>query len=451
MKKILKKLITAMTTLSFVLSSAVFAYADEASNPQDTANDSINSDKSITMYYGDFDYDGKVSLNDATKVLKLAVGIGGAEDYNAREERKLLGDIDGGGVSLTDAKEILRIAVGIIPPKEGDFSITLSGKIEEFTSEDGKLEAVTIFDGNFYQYIPYDYPYERLFPDNNDILEERYFDGLVLYDCKIDETKSLGMKLTMMEVFDTPLSDLYNYNYFYMSIPYWCETLGYDNFKIFFENTDTIWKIKVDNSSPIFYEELSGDDIQYTAQREDFFFRVPKSESYEGKSVLGELNQTYGVGYEIPQDIEWTFEKLDNVKDAAQSACLVTDESTVPENIREKCDFENNDYILMTVPFDVEDCHDYHHADIDFYYGPFEMKTVKEMYDLGDIVKPEGFDAATYLNDKVWLNEDADAKVINLKSFFSIYERCYYEDIGNCGTALIKVEEKLLLFCVCLT
>ena len=77
--------------------------------------------------------------------------------------------------------------------------------------------------------------------------------------------------------------------------------------------------------------------------------------------------------------------------------------------------------------------------------------TVKEFYVSGYIGKPDGFDAATYLNDKVWLNEDSNEKVINLKSFFSIYERCYYEDIGNCGTALIKVEEKLLLFCVCLT
>lgn len=104
-------------------------------------------------------------------------------------------------------------------------------------------------------------------------------------------------------------------------------------------------------------------------------------------------------------------------------------------------DFDNYDYILMTILFNVEDCYDFFHLDIESWDFSDEMKTVKQAYDLGDIGKPDGFNAATYLNDKVWLDEDSNTKVINLKSFFSIYERCYYEDIGNLGTALIKVEK----------
>lgn len=443
MKNRMKKLIAAAITLLLGLSSAFFTfsvvYADEASNQEEVGNTDNNSGKSISMYYGDFDYDGKITLKDAKQALQLAVGIETREDDYVREERELFGDIDGRGITLTDAKEYLRMAVGIIPPKEGDFSIEFSDEINKYISEDGKLETVYLSGGRFMTYIPDNYRYERLYPDNE--IVERFFDGITLFDCRIDETKSLGMKLTMMELFDTTLSDLYNYNYYYMLFPDWCETLGYDNFKISLENTDAIWKIKVDNSSPIFYEELSSKDISFRAHREGFFCRIPKTERYEGKEVLTELKLTYGMGFENPQDIEWAFEKLDNVEDATQSACLVTDESAVPENIRDKCDFDNYDYIIMTIPFNVEDCYDHFHADINFYYGGIETKTVKEMYDLGDITKPEGFDAATYLNDKVWLNEDSNAKVINLKSFFSIYEKCYYEDIGNCGTALIKVEK----------
>lgn len=439
MKKMLKKLITAATTLSIVLSSAVFAYTDEASNQEGVGNTDNNSGKSITMYYGDFDYDGKITLKDAKKALQLAVGIETVDDYYLREERSLFCDIDGGGISLTDAKEYLRMAVGITPAKKKDVSISLDGKINRYTSDDGKVEAVYISDSELTKYSYNNTSYVRLIKEYN--MPEMYIDGIDIYDSRIDENTRLGTKLTLMELFDTPLSDLYNYNYYYFSFDGWCNKFGYDNFKISVENTDTTWKLKVDNSTPYLYEEIGGDDgIDSVFERQRFYFRIPKTEeSYEGKKVVGELNLTYGDGFENAQDIEWSFEKLDNIDEATQSACLITNESAAPENIKDKCNFDNYDYILLSVPFNVEDCFDRYHFEA---ASTFEgSRTVKEMYDSGDIAKPDGFDAATYLNDRIWLNEDNESKAINIKTHFTIYERCYYEDIGNCGKALIKVEK----------
>ena len=63
--------------------------------------------------------------------------------------------------------------------------------------------------------------------------------------------------------------------------------------------------------------------------KHEFFFRVPKSENFEGKEILGELNQTYAAGFKNTQDIEWSFEKLDVTDDVTQSACIVSNQSVM--------------------------------------------------------------------------------------------------------------------------
>lgn len=445
MKNNIKKLITAAITLSLGLSATIFipsvVYADEASNQEEVGNTDNNFGKSITMYYGDFDYDGKVTLEDAKEELQIAVGIQdqwAAADELIREEQRIIGDIDGGGVSLTDATEILRMAVGIIPIKTTEVSIPFTDKIDRFKSEDGRIEAVHASDKELWKYIPSQYYFKKL---GVPVPPGPLNDGMFFYDCRVSEKTDLYMKLTMMELFDSSESDLYNYDYYYLTFCGWCDKFGYENFKISLENTDTTWKVLVDMSTPFFREEFGGNGITNAFYRDKFFLRVPKSEGgVDGKQILGKLKLTYGMGFENVNDIEWMFDELDNIDELTQSACFVTDESAAPESIKDKCDFENYDYILMTIPFNLEDCYDVGRDEVGWEFGE-EKKTVEEKYHSGDISKPDEFDPATYLNDETWLSEDADAKVINIKTYFTIYEQCYYEDIGNFGTALIRVDK----------
>lgn len=72
---------------------------------QDT-NETMN--QTAVAYYGDFDGDKKVTLNDVICCLRFSLGI--AEPTKAQ---LLCGDLDGGGISLSDTTEFLNMALAI--------------------------------------------------------------------------------------------------------------------------------------------------------------------------------------------------------------------------------------------------------------------------------------------------------------------------------------------------
>lgn len=65
-------------------------------------------DKFKGKFYGDFDLDGKVSLKDAKKALRISLGID-----EATEDESYVGNINGKGITLNEAKSFLRMSLGI--------------------------------------------------------------------------------------------------------------------------------------------------------------------------------------------------------------------------------------------------------------------------------------------------------------------------------------------------
>jgi len=386
--------------------------------------------KSLSVYYGDFDYDGKITLMDAKESLMLALGI-----KDVTEEQKLFGDIDGKGISLTDAKEYLRMSLGIIPVRKTDISITFPCEIRRFSSEDGKVEAVHVAYEELWKYISTRCYFEFK------TLPQYYERGNRMYKIHIDN--SFGTKLSMMELFDMSWEDFDKYDFFYsINEDLWCDKFGYENLKVSLENTDNISTIKVNNYTTCFADEFKAVGPMYNWYKNKFFYRIPKSE-LAGKDltqIRSEFKLAYGVGLERAEDVKWSLEKIENIDEVSQSACLVTSESEVPESLRDKCDFENYDYILLTIPFNYEDCYDYG-DEIFWEFDISDKKTVGEKYHSGEIRRPDDFVADTFLNGRTWISEDEESKVLNLKTNFTLYDQFYYEDIANCGTDLIKVEK----------
>jgi len=63
--------------------------------------------------FGDFDLDGKVTLNDARKALRLSLGID-----TATEDGAYLGNLNGRGITLNEVKAFLRMSLGIDKTKQ---------------------------------------------------------------------------------------------------------------------------------------------------------------------------------------------------------------------------------------------------------------------------------------------------------------------------------------------
>lgn len=84
---------------------------DSNDNNDTNNNNKPSDDNTLTVSkYGDADVNGKVDLNDAKLVLKLALGI----KVTVSEQGKLNADFDANGkVDLTDAKYTLKDAIGI--------------------------------------------------------------------------------------------------------------------------------------------------------------------------------------------------------------------------------------------------------------------------------------------------------------------------------------------------
>jgi len=87
------------------------AFCDD--NLGGSKTDETPQDKFKGKLYGDFDLDGKVTLNDAKKALRLSLGID-----NATEDEAYLGNLNGGGITLNEAKAFLRMSLGIDKTKQ---------------------------------------------------------------------------------------------------------------------------------------------------------------------------------------------------------------------------------------------------------------------------------------------------------------------------------------------
>lgn len=84
--------------------------SDDNNKPSDDNNKPSDDNTLKVTKYGDADVNGKVDLNDAKLVLKLALGI----KVTVSEQGKLNADFDANGkVDLTDAKYTLKDAIGI--------------------------------------------------------------------------------------------------------------------------------------------------------------------------------------------------------------------------------------------------------------------------------------------------------------------------------------------------
>jgi len=378
----------------------------------------INVEKSISVYCGDFDYDGKVTLKDAKICLRLALGIESITD-----EQKLFGDIDGEGISLTDAKEYLRMSLGIVSAEKKSIFVNIPGETRKYESEDKKVEAVKVTRSGITKY----FSYVKIIYEHTTLS--------AFYEIDKKEKGVFGAKITLMNLFDMKEDEFDNYDYFVGSYSHWCDKFGYDNLKVSLKEEVLGTTIFVENSTPYFSDEIGGEGVNSIANAYTLIFRIPKEE-FEERNWLWGYYHEYNAGFSKVNDIIWSFYDVPDVNAVTQSACLVTTESAVPENLRDKCDFEKNDYILMTVPFNAEDCHDWF-----FWLPPDSEKTVSELYHEGTINKPINFDSSTYLNDKVWVNDNAENKELIIKNKVTIYTKLFYEDIGNCGTALIKVEK----------
>lgn len=378
----------------------------------------------ISAHYGDFDYDGKVTLKDAKIALRLALGID-----ETTEEQLLFGDIDGDGIKLTDAKEYLRMSLGIIPSKEKELSIDISGKTRKFASENASIEAVKVDDTKYLE-LGKDISYY------ND-LTSRGFDSFV-NKINTDAGKQFGTKLTLMTLFNLSEEEYDNYEYYIGNYKMWCDRFGYDNLQISLDKTATAATIRVDAATSYFKDEFGGEGVTSTWWNSfEMVFKVPKSE-LAGKEVYKEYSRKYAVGYNNAENVDWTFAKVPDVNEVTLGACLVTTDSAVDEALAAKCDFDKYDYIKLTVPFNLKDSYDNKYA---MDWTTKAKKTVGEMYHSGEIKKPDNFNAATYMNDRVFVNENSDDKVLNIKANFTLYDQLYYEDIANSGTAMISVEK----------
>lgn len=390
----------------------------------------VENERYLCVYKGDFDYDGSVTLKDAKKALCLALGID-----ELTEEQKVFCDIDGDGkaaVTLSDAKECLRMALGIIQAVKEGVSFDVP-KCNEVKCVGDKIEAVRE-ERNYYRYFPI------VFED--ELLDAKEYNrSSFVYRVDMEENK-FATEFALMQLFDIYEEDVDQYEYFVGSYNYWCDKFGYDNLQVSLEDCNSGVAITVDNRTTYFYDEIGGEDVSSGFKSYNVVFKIPKSE-LAGKKVYKDYRYEYGVGYEKAENVNWTISKVPNVKEATQSACILTAESAELQGIADKFDFEKNDYIVLTIPFDVEDSYDSRYeVTVDTATcADDSRKTVSEMYHSGEIIKPNDFNPDTYLNDRVWICENPFIKWLTVKVNFTLYDQLYYEDIGNYGTVIIPVEK----------
>lgn len=261
-----------------------------------TEKDNNNTAKqTVLVYYGDFDGDQEVNLNDVVCCLRLALGID-----QATNDQLLCGDIDGGGISLSDATAFLNIALGIESMKTDDISVdfTDSYMAQKRVWRSGEIVALTEIEGE----------------DKFEALTEEMYEETPLYNekdamiYKVKEAKELSLtqKLALRKMFDMSEDDFYKYMYFKGSF-LWNDSLGYDGLKITVEQIeddaddvavpviggDKDVKLKFDFNAPDLEQDL-------TASWRTVYFKASKGclnykNSINYKNPLFEVNRNFGV------------------------------------------------------------------------------------------------------------------------------------------------------------
>ena len=397
---------------------------------------------SISAYAGDLNYDGKVGLDDVTKSLNIALGI-----ENITDDEKLLTGNSSDKISLENVAGYLKASLGIEQPQKIQAALNIT---ENYSSERKKIlneKAQMFYAVSNNEVLKFDSSEEQ------EICEGKYRTanaGIIRF--KTEDSLTLTQKLKIMEIFDVSEEDLAKYNY-YEVFELWSDSLGSNAPDILIKDDAVKGKTLVAQFGTSYFSE----EIDYSALKSTkVYLKIPKEQI---ENTEFEMDVEYGIGYSNPQNINWVLlpgetatddavcvvSSASEAKEAVSGMSIETDSvATVLQEQIDKCDFENKDYILVKKSFQAQDCVEMRpERRIEVEGSNGKYYTVGELFEKGYVKKPEDFNAATYLNDSVWLKstETGNKKVLSLKTRFDVYDDYYYRGTADCGVAFIEVEK----------
>ncbi len=164
-------------------------------------NSSTTKNNAIQVAYGDFDGDGKVTLGDVTKGLKLALNI-----EETTEENLLYCGVDSDKVQLMDVSQYLKVALGIEELVKGKAYVKMPDTYSARIRVLGDALLLTEFEGE---------------QDICGLTEDMYDNNINIESSHISVSKvkdiknlSLLQKLTLMQMYGINKEDLVR-KYFY--------------------------------------------------------------------------------------------------------------------------------------------------------------------------------------------------------------------------------------------